>query len=144
MRQFNNTYNSIMRTLNESKRPGGEAQTLGDFGVDDVDQALELYRFKWNPREKNWQREDVEDGFIFTIERYGDREGWTLEQYESLENDWDSSGSKITRWTFGSLDELLDALEDYPVTDSGLNIPDPDIDYDVLSGPEPDDRREDY
>ena len=132
-----------MRTLNESKRPGGEAQTLGDFGVDNVDQALELYRFKWNPREKNWQREDVADGFIFTIERYGDREGWTLEQYESLDDGYYSSdGWKSVRWAFGSLDELLDALEDYPVTSSGLNIPNP-VDVDYGGGPpEPDDRRE--
>jgi hypothetical protein len=131
-----------MRTLKESKRPGGEAQTLGDFGVDDVDQALELYRFKWNPKKNNWQREDVANGFIFTIERYGDQEGWTLEQYESLDDGYYSSGGwKSLRWTFGSLDELLDALEDYPVTDSGLNIPNPDIDYGG-GAPEPDDRRE--
>lgn len=118
-------------------------ESMGPMGREDVTRQLAPYGFKWNPRFNYWDRD--EERFLFTIE-YNQRAGeWVLEQNESLENDWDSSGSKITRWTFKGLDKLLNALEDSgaPSSEYGWNIPEGDVINDVLSRPEPDDRRYD-
>jgi hypothetical protein len=118
-----------------------ENQAQGEFGGEDVDQVLSQFGFRWSPRWENWQQD--EKGFLFTIKHDRESGNWTLEQYESLDDGYYSSdGWKSLTWTFGSLDELLDALDDSPVdSEYGRIIDDPKPEIDYGGGaPEPDDR----
>jgi hypothetical protein len=123
--------------LRESMRPGADdSQSLKEFGGEDVDQVLNRFGFEWNPGENEWQQD--EEGFLITIKHDQESGYWSVKEYNPDDDDYYSRGGEtIKTWSFRSLDELLDALDAYPVTSYGISIPAPEIKYSV-GAPEPD------